>query len=388
MSESLTIFFLISSEGYYGAENLLVTLAQSLCRLGCRCIVGVFCDSREAHTEVADVARNRGLLVEMVPCQGRADWNAVKRIRELVIKHHVHVLHPHGYKADLYAYAASWTSRTALLATTHNWPSKLFIMRLYAALDRLVLRRFDKVIGVSEVPTAKLKRSGVPSKKIVTVFNGVDLDRFGATVPTLRSELILDDSALVGFVGRLVVDKGGTVLLHAAKQVLAVRPRTVFVFVGDGPTRSEWETLAIQLGIEKQVVFAGMRENMPEVYASLDLLVLPSLVESMPMCLLEAMAAGKPVIATRVGAVARLIEAGQTGLLVEAGDVRGLATAIVQLLTDPEQLRRIATNGRRQVAEHFSAESMAKSYIRQYEQVLANRRNSGHKQPVLEASPR
>jgi len=116
-----------------------------------------------------------------------------------------------------------------------------------------------------------------------------------------------------------------------------------------------------------------VREDMPGVYASLDMLVLPSLIESMPMCLLEAMAAGKPVIATRVGAVSQLIRSEQFGLLLEPGDVGGLALAILRLLGDPQLACRLGKNGRARVAEHFSAEAMARNYIRQYQQVLASK---------------
>jgi len=136
---------------------MLVALAQSLSRLGCHCIVAAFSDSRVCHTEVVEQARLRGLTVEIVSCNGRADWNAVKQIRALLVKHNVDILNPHGYKTDLYAYAAAWPSRAALVATSHNWPSKLLKMRAYAAVDRMVLRRFDKVIAVSEVVADSLR---------------------------------------------------------------------------------------------------------------------------------------------------------------------------------------------------------------------------------------
>lgn len=388
MPEILTILSLISSEGYYGAENMLVTLAQSLCQLGCCSIVGVFSDRRFPHTEVGEQARRRGLTVEMVPCRGRADWNTVRHIRKLLAKHNVDILHSHGYKADLYAYAAAWPNRAALVATSHNWPSKLLAMRAYAALDRLVLRRFDKVIGVSKVPSDILRRWGVAANKVSTIFNGVEIERFGGAVPTLRNEIAPEGYSLVGFVGRLVPDKGGALLLRAAQQVLAARPKTMFALVGEGPARNEWEALATQLGIGKQVAFVGMRDDMPGVYASLDTLVLPSLVESMPMCLLEAMAAGKPVIATRVGAVPKLISPHQTGLLVEPGDVRGLVAAILRLLRDPELASRLGKNGHTRAAQHFSAEAMARSYIRQYKDVLASRCKGSQKQAALKVSPR
>lgn len=386
MSESLTIFSLISSEGFYGAENMLVALTQGLSRLGCHCIVGVFSDSRAPHTEVGEQARRRGLTVETVRCSGRLDWNAVRQIRELLVKHNVDILNPHGYKADLYGYAAAWPSGAALVATSHNWPSKLLKMRAYAALDRLVLRTFDKVIVVSDVVADLLRRWGVAPDKVSMIFNGVDIEYFRRASPALRIEIVPEGHSLVGFVGRLVPDKGGALLLRAAQRVVALHPKTKFVFVGEGPSRKEWEVLATRLGITKNVFFAGVRDDMPRVYASLDMVVLPSLIESMPMCLLEAMAASRPVIATRVGAVPKLINHEQTGLLLEPGDVGGLAGAILLLLRDTELARRLAENGRAHVARHYSAEAMAKNYMGQYQEVLASRRNRTGKQAVWETS--
>jgi glycosyltransferase involved in cell wall biosynthesis len=382
----LTILSLISSEGYYGAENMLVALARNLSLLGCRSIVGVFCDSRFHHTEVGEQARRQGLVVEIVECNGRWDWNTVAEIRKLLVKHNVDVLHPHGYKSDLYSWAATWPNRVALLATSHNWPSKLVTMRAYATLDRLILRRFDKVIAVSEVVSDILRRSGVAPDQVSTIPNGVDIERFNGARSTLRNEIASRDHSLVGFVGRLVPDKGGELLLHAARRVLAVHPKTTFVFVGEGPSRKEWETLATQLGIGPHVVFAGVRDDMPGVYASLDMVVLPSLVESMPMCLLEAMAAGKPVIATRVGAIPKLVISDQTGLLIEPADVNGLSAAIRRLLADPELACRLGESGRSHVSQKFSAEVMAKSYLAQYYQVLERRRNGMCKQTASETS--
>lgn len=382
----MTILFLISSEGYYGAENMLVALARHLSQQGCRCVVGVFCNSQSPHTEVGEQAQRHGLAVEIVPCNGRWDWGAVTQIRKLIVRHSIDILHPHGYKADLYAYAASWPNRKGLLATTHNWPSKLLTMRAYAALDRLVLRRFDKVIVVSDVVADLLRRWGVPRGKVSTIFNGVDVELFHGAPPALRIEIAPESYSLVGFVGRLVPEKGGALLLHAAQRVVALHPKTKFVFVGEGPSRKEWEVLARQLGISENVFFAGVRDDMPKVYASLDMVVLPSLIESMPMCLLEAMAASRPVIATRVGAVPKLVIPEQTGFLLEPCDVCGLAAAILRLLREPELARQLGENGRAHVAKHYSAEAMTKNYMGQYQEVLAGRRNRKGNQAVWETS--
>jgi glycosyltransferase involved in cell wall biosynthesis len=382
----VTIFFLISSEGYYGVENMLVALALKLSQKGCRCVVGVFGNSRVPHTEVAEQAERQGLAVEIIACNGRWDWSAVAQIRRLLAKHDVDVLHPHGYKADLYALAAARRNRVGLLATSHNWPSKLLSMRVYAVLDRLALRTFDKVIVVSDVVADILRRSGVAAEKVALIPNGVDLERFQSAGPKLRTENGFGDNPVVGFVGRLVPDKGGALLVRAAQQVLAMRPNATFVLVGEGPAHEEWKALAGELGINDQVIFAGVRDDMPEVYASFDMVVLPSLIEALPMCLLEAMAAGRPVIATRVGAVPRLVVDGQTGLLLEPGDVSSLAQAVLRLLENPDMACQLGENGRAHVAQHFSAEVMAKSYIGMYEQVLVSRGDRTQKQAALEVN--
>jgi len=386
MRDSPTILSLISSEGYYGAENMLVTLMEHLSGLGCRCIVAVLAGSRAPHIELREQALRRGLLVETVACDGRVDWRAVTQVRRLLVKHRVDILNPHGYKADVYAYAAAWPKRAVLVATVHNWPSRLWSMRAYATLDKLMLRGFDRVIGVSDFASDILRRSGIPAEKLTTIYNGVKLECFKEALPKLRSEIAGTDRTLVGFVGRLVPEKGGAVLLRAAQQVLALRPETMFVLVGEGPARTEWEGLAAQLGIARQVVFAGVRDDMPSVYASLDMVVLPSLLESMPMCLLEAMAAGKPVIATRVGAVPKLIIPQQTGLLLDSADANELASAILRLLADRQLSYQLGENGRRHVAKYFSAEAMALAYVEQYQRLLERHHQRTSRQAFSESS--
>jgi glycosyltransferase involved in cell wall biosynthesis len=361
----MTTLFLISSEGHFGAENMLVELACGLSRLGCRCLIGVFQDARHPHTEVAEHARKQGLAVELIACKGRCDLSVVHQIRSLIAKHDVDIIHSHGYKADLYARLGAWPSGVALVATCHNWPNKLPRMRAYAVLDRMVLRRFDRVVVISDEVEQTILRSGLPSNKVVKIFNGVDHNRFDR-----RDEGCCRSDTRIGFVGRLVPGKGGTYLLCAAQKVLEVHPEATFVIVGDGPARGEWMALAKQLGISDRVVFTGVQNDMPAVYASMGMLVLPSLCEAMPMCVLEGMAAGKPIVATRVGAVPQVVINNETGLLVSPANVDELATAILQILGDEAFANRLGGNARLRVAEHFSADAMARRYYDTYREAL------------------
>ncbi len=378
----MTVLQLISSEGLYGAESMLIALSQALIRKGHQVVIGVFQDSRSPHTEVGEFAKKLGLTVKLIPCNGRWDFKTVAEIRNLLETFGVEILHAHGYKADLYGYAASCSYDTVLVSTCHNWPSKRLMMKMYAALDRLVLRAFHRVATPSPLVAGILKRSGIDASKLAWIGNGVDIQRFATALPTLANESARLRGKVIGFVGRLVAGKGGEVLLGAAKKVIAVHPAATFVFVGEGPLRSDWEAMATSLGVADNVVFTGARNDMPGVYASFDMLVLPSFEEAMPMCVIEGMAAGKPVIATPVGAIPELVLPGTTGSLVEPGDAYGLATAILKLLANPEKARQLGENAALHVQRNFSADAMAQKYIDLYQQAL----NARWKGP-LESAP-
>src|SRR5579885_2633530 len=229
----MTVLFLISSEGYYGAENMVVALAKALTGHGCRAVIGVFRGRHAPHPEIAVQARKQGVEVEIVACEGKWDRRTVAQIRVLARELRAEILHPQGYKSDVYAYASARGLRCGLLATSHNWPSRLPKMQVYAALDRWLLRKFDRVVVMSEEVRQKLLRSGVDESKVCRIANGVDTDRFRAARPALRQELGIT-GPLIGYVGRLAPEKGGKTLLHAAERVLESAP---------GHVSFSWETV-------------------------------------------------------------------------------------------------------------------------------------------------
>ena len=364
---------LISSAGHYGAENMLLNLAKSLERLGCTCVLGVFENLHRPNTEIAEHAQQLGLQTVAIRCQGRADREAVRAIRSHIETQGIDLVHTHGYKADIYGYAAARTLPTPLIATCHNWTSSSVSLRLYAMLDRWALRRFHRAVAVSEGVAVALRRGGVAPEKITTISNGVDVAVFSAGRPTLAAEIGKGNRLVVGMVSRLVRGKGADYFLRAASDVLSCFPETLFVLVGEGSARKELERLAGELGIENKVIFTGQRADMPGVYASLDVFVLPSLNEGMPLTVLEAQAANRAVIGSRVGAVPQLIQHRETGLLIEPGDVASLRNAMLELLADASLRAGLAARGQARVREHYSAESMARRYLSLYEDLLGGR---------------
>lgn len=370
----MRILQLISSGGYYGAESMIVNLAESLEKLGHHCTLGLFDNVHRPKNDFAEVAETQGITVERIVSKGRMDWNAVRAIRECVNRRRIDVIHSHGYKADAYALAAVGRNRQPLVSTCHNWLMTSVPLRVYRFLDLFCLRSFDACVAVSADVAAILRSFRIPEARITTIANGVNLSRFRSAHPAYLERSEATKGLIVGMVGRLTPEKGQEFLLRAAPGILEQFPQTLFVFVGDGPSRQDLEELVQDLDIAPNVRFLGQRRDMPELYAAMDVFVLPSLREAMPMVVLEAMAAGKLVIATRIGDIPKLVVHEKTGVLVKPQDIAGLRDAILRLITQPEVRAHLAANGSALVDRNFSAEVMARQYEGVYERIRAERR--------------
>jgi len=359
---------LISSGGYYGAENMLLNLCASQQKAGCQNSLLLFYNVHAPNVEFYERALRRGLSVRMVHCQGRADLRAVRQIEEYIQEDGIDLLHTHGYKADLYGYVAARRSHKPIVATCHNWVGGTAALGIYNHLDRLALKRFNALAAVSDSVAQRLIDSGVSPRKIKNIANGIDVEPFerARTLPALAS----DGHKVVGMVARLDLQKGFEYLLRAVRELCVAFRELKVVIVGEGPDRKAIEDMIQQCGLQSKVVLAGQHSDMPGVYAAMDIFVLPSLNEGLPMTILEAMAASKPVIATRVGAIPSLIKDGDTGLLVDPRDADGLRDAIANLLSDSELCGRLGAAGHEWVSQNYTSEVMALKYRQMYEEVL------------------
>jgi glycosyltransferase involved in cell wall biosynthesis len=367
----LKVLQLISSGGYYGAENMLLNLCASQEKAGCRNSLLLFYNVHTPNVEFYERARRRGISVRMVHCRGRADWRAVRQIEEYIAEDAVDVVHTHGYKADLYGYLAARNAGKPVVATCHNWTGGTAALGIYNYLDRLVLKRFNAIASVSDTVSERLLNSGIPASKIKIIANGIDVEAFeyAQSQPELRGT----GEKVIGVVARLDLQKGFEYLLPAIRELSTSLYGLKVVIVGDGPDRIAIEQMIERCGLQQTVILAGQQSNMPGVYASIDIFVLPSLNEGLPMTLLEAMASSRPVVATRVGAIPRVIEDGKTGLLVNPRDTAGLKDAMARLLTEADLCRRVAEQAHEWVARHYTSGAMAAQYRLMYEEVLGRK---------------
>jgi glycosyltransferase involved in cell wall biosynthesis len=359
---------LISSGGYYGAENMLLNLCASQEKAGCQNHLLLFYNVHVPNVEFYERARRQGLSVRMVHCKGRADWRAVKQIEEYLQEDEIDIVHTHGYKADLYGFLAAWRSGKPVVATCHNWVGGTAALGVYNQLDRMALKRFSALAAVSDGVAQRLLESSVPAEKIKIIANGVNVQAFenARPLPALASH----KNKILGIVARLDLQKGFEYLLQAVRELCATHPGLEVVIVGEGPDRNAIEAMIQEFGLQSNVLLAGQQADMPAVYAAINIFVLPSLNEGLPMTVLEAMAASKPVIATRVGAIPSMITHGENGLLVEPRDTKGLRDAIASLLADPARCQILGKRAHNWVSRNYTADAMALKYREMYEGVL------------------
>jgi glycosyltransferase involved in cell wall biosynthesis len=371
----MNVLVVISSAGVYGAESMVLHLLEALASQRCRPILAALRNSHHPNPELSALARQRGFEVEPIYCQGRLDLSVVRQLQQCIRKYCIDVVHAHGYKADLYTYLATRRPRVPLVATCHNWTNLNASVSFYGRLDRLALTRFDRVAAVSDTVAQILAAAGIPSDRVTVIPNGIPTALFESSgLDCMDLQRQRHTGPVVGMVGRLVREKGFAYVLRSARTILADFPTTRFLLVGDGPQADELRSLVRQEGIEESVIFAGYRSDLQHVYRMLDILVLPSFLEGMPMVILEAMAAGKPVIATRVGAIPTLITHGQDGILVDPGDTPALVDSLRLLLGDDILRRRMGAQGQALIQQGYSAKLMAQRYLGLYSQAIDLRR--------------
>lgn len=366
----MRILQLISSSGFFGAENVVLQLSAELQKeKGYYPIVGAIANVMNLHMELVEECRKKGIETLIFPCNGKIDIKTIWQLRKFICANNIKIIHSHGYKSNLYSFFSSRGISTRLVATCHNWLGDDMKMKGYAMLDRFMLRRFDKVVSVSHDVAKKAIESGISHKKVHIVENGIAMDRFTSHEPqkNIRKDFGIPEARIIiGTVGRLSEEKGHRVLFNAAAQILNKYPQAVFLIVGDGPLRKDLE----KEFSSSSIIFTGFRRDLPEIYRHMDIFVLPSLTEGLPMVILEAMASKIPIIATRVGAIPTIINDKQTGLLVNPGDEVELKAALLSALENRDSIKKMAEKAYYTVRDNYSSRTMAIEYMNLYSQIV------------------
>lgn len=290
-----------------------------------------------------------GVPVVIVGRRGKADLGMVFRLAAWLRREHVAVVHTHLFTADAYGRtAARLAGIRAVFATIHNvndWKGRAHLL-----IDRVLARVSSRVIGCTEeVGRVLRERDGIPAQRVAVVENGIDLKRFDAVSPAgVREEFgVAPGRLLMGVIGRLHPQKGHEDLLQALATLRARAPQPFScLFIGDGELREPLKARVRELGLDDVVVFTGLRRDVPRLLVALDLFVMPSRWEGLPMALLEAMACGKPAVVTAVGGIPSVIDDGRNGVLLPPEQPAAMTDALQRLLADAELRARLGSAAR------------------------------------------
>ncbi len=304
-----------------------------------------------------------GIEVFIVPLHPLTTPIVLSTIRRVISENHIDAVHCHGYKASTVV-STALIGKTGILRfqTSHGLPEpfsgfKQFKYRLYDVLDRWIMRyRVDRVIAVS-LDVHEFLSSFLPQERISFLPNSIDVvgGDEKSSIPELKSSLGFDPTdKIVGIIGRLVPVKNHFVFVDLIAELNSRDGAVRGLIVGDGPLRTELQEYAIQKGISSKIRFCGFREDVDELLKVIDIVVLTSLHEGLPMVLLEALGQGVPVVASNVGGMAEVLSQFCPECLVPPSDAKGFADRCMSILQNPDQSVYLAAAGEKIVAERYS----------------------------------
>lgn len=354
----IRLLWLIDSLTVGGAESLIVPFARQLdpsrYELFLCCLATIQGNALEKELRAANIE------VLNLGARNLRDLRAFRKLLRFLREQRIDLIHAHLTYASIWAAVASRLTKIPSVATLHVAPPSDGRFAIRDRLMRFVTNRWSsRVIAVSDALRRRyLERGGLAPSRIITVHNGIEVDRFARDAHESRALLardldIPDSARIVATVSVLRPGKGIEVLLDAIPHVVAQVPDACFVIIGDGPMRAAWTAQANALGVERHVRWAGYRNDVAALLAGCELFVLPSLDDAFPTVLMEALAAGVPIVATNVGGIPEIVDA-NVGRLVPANDADALARAIATLLGDRATHARMRDATRPTAAQRFS----------------------------------
>ena len=373
--KKIKVCHLISGDLWAGAEAQISILLSQL--------------AKEKHLENFALIYNQGRLAEELKRLNislhileEKENNPVKLFIKTYrwLKHQdIDLVHSHRYKENIIGSLAARTGGIQhIVRTYHGMPEpfggfKNVKYKSYIFLDYLASRLLVKQIITASFDIKKRLSPKLGEKKITSIPNSVNLDslKIKKSPRRVREILGIDDNCrIIGSAGRLVPVKGYQVFLKAAQLIKQKESRVKFLIVGDGPEKSNLEKLADELKISEDFLFPGYREDVQDIINAMDVFVLSSFHEGIPIALLEAMALEKPIVATKVGGIPEVVTDQISGILVEPDDPEKLAQKSLYLLQEREIRKKMGSEAKRRIEESFTAERMAQKVLEIYQSMV------------------
>jgi glycosyltransferase involved in cell wall biosynthesis len=333
-----------------GAERIVTDLAINLDKDKYNVII---CCLRKEGGPLVKELRKKGIKVIILDKKLGMDFSIIRKIRKIIKEEKIDLVHTHLFTANLWGRLAAILMNKTIIVTEHN--TDYWKNWLHKFIDKFLEKFTNKIITVSDgVSSFYQEYENIPRNKIKTIYNGIDLRKFS------NSKHFSKKARIIGMIARLNEQKNYRNFLNAAYIINKQDTNINFLIVGEGPLKEDLEKYAQRLG--KNIKFLGQRKDIPEIIKGIDIFVLSSDYEGLPLTILEAMAASKSVVATNVGGIPEAVEDGKTGILVPPKNPDALANAIMKLLKNPRLRKQMGEAGRKRAEKYFTMEKMVKKY--------------------------
>jgi glycosyltransferase involved in cell wall biosynthesis len=370
-TDKIRVLQLGSPTGLYGAERWILALVKHLDAARVESVVSVIKDEDEQDAPLCKEAEKLGFKTHLFEGHGKVNFKIIRQIHRFIVQENITILHTHFYKTDIIGYLATRGTSCKIVSTPHGWSKEMdFKLCCYEILDRLIFPLLDAVVPLSEDLYGSLAKIPGLRKKLFFIRNCVDLSEI-AESKTINPGLLEQKQCgnfIIGYIGQLITRKGLDTLFHALAEVKSFSWH--LYLIGDGPQRADLEYIARQKGILERIHFMGFREDRLYFLNGFDVFVLPSRLEGIPRCLMEAMGAGVPIIASNIPGCNDLVSDKETGLLFEVDDHIVLTTTINKILESCRLRKRLAQNATDYVRQNCSALRLAKEYEYFYDEIV------------------
>lgn len=373
----LNVLHLRDTHEIGGPGKTILETHRAIERERFRLHLGVFLTRGESgESPFTAEARRLEMPVHFLRGGNQYDPRLIGRVIDLVKTIPIDIVHAHEVKSDVITYLAARIHSVPIVTTLHGWIGNGVKQRALIALDKRIVRGFDRVIAVSEQIQRDLVGAGVPSEKVRLLHNAIVIERYRRTGRRgVLTEVVgrSVSSPVIASIGRLSAEKGHADLIDAIGIVNSRGHKVSLVLIGDGPERSKLCEKIKALGLEQSIHLPGYIREPQRMLEDVDLMVLPSHTEGLPNAALEALLMEVPVLATRVGGTPEVITDGETGRLVPAHSPEGLAVGIIEFLADSESWKRMASRGKDMVKANFDFQVRTQKLEAIYAEIMMER---------------
>jgi glycosyltransferase involved in cell wall biosynthesis len=349
--------------GLYGAERWILALVKHLDPTKITSIVGVIKDNPHQPCSLCKEAEKLGFQNYCFEAHGKISRSMIRQLRQFILEHGINILHTHFYKTDIIGFIATRGTSCKIISTPHGWTQGPDIkMLIYEMLDRMLFPFLDTVAPLSDKMLQSLKIIPTLNRKLHLINNGVDITEVSEE-KKIDGELMgwkKDGSYIIGYIGRLVTGKDLNTLISALAGLQELKWR--LAIIGEGREEQSLKNLSQELALSDRIKFFGYRTDRISLLKALDVFVLPSRSEGIPRCLMEAMAAKVPVVASDIPGCRYLVKDHQTGLLFPVGSSAKLTEKIHAVLADKHLRNTLSENGYQYILQKYSAQRMALEY--------------------------